>query len=84
MYRVYTNPEGISLKALRNKSGRQFLLDDDNKVKEFASIPDVFKFLNDAGVDASTLEGLEEEFDIFVTEDFGGRSQRLELLVDLG
>tara|TARA_R100001082_G_C4218922_1_gene98340 strand:- start:37 stop:240 length:204 start_codon:yes stop_codon:yes gene_type:complete len=65
MYKVYSHPEEISL------NGRQYLLDEDDEVKEFASIPDVFKFLNDAGVDASTPDELEEDFDIFITEEEG-------------
>ena len=39
--------------------------------------------VDNASTDGS-IQGLEEEFDIFVTEDFGGRRQRLELLVALG
>ena len=66
MYKVYSYPEGISL------NGRQFLLNDDDEVKEFTSIPDIFKFLNDAGVDASTPDELEEDFDIFITDEFEG------------
>lgn len=63
-YIVYSYPEGISL------NGRQYLLDDNtHEIKEFASISDVFTFLNNKGVGASTLDELEVDFGIFITED---------------
>ena len=71
-YRIYRHPEGISL------NGKEFVLDEEDKVMLFDTETDAVKFVADDIEEYVTVHELEEDHGIFIEENEDGRGQKHE------
>ena len=71
-YRIYRHPEGISL------NGKEFVLDEEDKVMLFDTETDAVKFVADDIEEYVTVQELEEHHGIFIVENDDGRGQKHE------
>ena len=62
-YRIYRHPEGISL------NGKEFVLDEEDKVMLFDTETDAVKFVADDIEEYVTVQELEEDHGIFIEEN---------------